>query len=57
MTVELTLGALEDAYRAKKPKKELLRHSDRGSQYASSDYRSKLAAYKMKASMSRKGNC
>lgn len=57
MTVELVLGALDDAYAAEKPKKRLLHHSDRGSQYASTDYRNKLASYKMKASMSRKGNC
>jgi transposase InsO family protein len=37
--------------------KELVAHSDRGSQYASQDYRKKLAAHKITASMSRKGNC
>jgi transposase InsO family protein len=57
MTTDLVLGALQDAYTAKKPKKGLLHHSDRGSQYASDDYRKQLKAYKMKASMSRKGNC
>lgn len=57
MTVELVLGALDDAYTAKKPPKGLIHHSDRGSQYASHDYREKLASYKMCASMSRKGNC
>ncbi len=57
MTTELVLGALEDAYEAKRPKKGLLHHSDRGSQYASDVYRQQLKAYKMIASMSRKGNC
>ncbi|MEF3302001.1 IS3 family transposase [Paenibacillus sp. GYB003] len=57
MTAELVLQALEDAYKAKKPKKGLIHHSDRGSQYASADYRSKLESYNMTASMSRKGNC
>nr|WP_282943344.1 IS3 family transposase [Paenibacillus sp. RC67] len=57
MTTELVIGALEDAYVAKKPQKGLLHHSDRGSQYASEDYRNKLSEYKMIASMSRKGNC
>jgi putative transposase len=57
MTTELVLGALEDAYKAKKPKKGLLHHSDRGSQYASKEYRAKLVTCKMTASMSRKGNC
>lgn len=57
MTSDLVLGALGDAYAAKKPKKGLLHHSDRGSQYASDDYRKRLKDYKMVASMSRKGNC
>lgn len=57
MTKELVLGALEDAHDSQKPKKGLLHHSDRGSQYASEDYREQLHTYKMKASMSRKGNC
>lgn len=57
MTTDLVLGALDDAYKAKKPKKGLIHHSDRGSQYASADYRERLAVYKMTASMSRKGNC
>lgn len=57
MTTDLVLDALKNAYAAKKPKKGLIHHSDRGSQYASADYRKQLAAYKMKASMSRKGNC
>lgn len=57
MTVELVIGALEDAYKAKKPKKGLIHHSDRGSQYASAEYRKKLDSYNMLASMNRKGNC
>ncbi len=57
MTTELVLGALDDAYEAKKPKSNLIHHSDRGTQYASADYRNQLVKYKMTASMSRKGNC
>lgn len=57
MTTDLVLGALDDAYQAKKPKKGLIHHSDRGTQYASMDYRKQLKKYKMTASMSRKGNC
>jgi Transposase and inactivated derivatives len=57
MTVDLVLGALDDAYEAKKPPEGLLHHSDRGSQYTSEDYRKQLETYKMEASMSRKGNC
>lgn len=33
MTTDLVLGALDDAYKAKKPRKGLIHHSDRGSQY------------------------
>lgn len=57
MTTDLVLGALEDAYASKKPKKGIIHHSDRGTQYASNEYRHKLDSFKMKASMSRKGNC
>jgi len=57
MTTDLVLGALQDAYEAKKPETGLLHHSDRGSQYASNEYRKQVEAYKMEASMSRKGNC
>ncbi|GAB2715383.1 hypothetical protein GCM10027018_24880 [Paenibacillus thermoaerophilus] len=57
MTTDLVLGALEDAYAKKKPPEGLLHHSDRGSQYASEDYRKKLESYHMRASMSRRGNC
>ena len=57
MTIDLTLDALNMAYAAKKPPKGLIHHSDRGSQYAAKDYRAQLERYKMKPSMSRKGNC
>lgn len=57
MTTDLVLAALDQAYKAQKPPEGLIHHSDRGSQYASEDYRSRLHKYKMKASMSRKGNC
>lgn len=57
MTTDLVLGALDDAYKAKRPQKGLIHHSDQGSQYASADYHKRLKKYRMKASMSRKGNC
>lgn len=57
MTTDLTLDALQMAYAAKKPSKGLIHHSDRGSQYAAKDYREQLERFKMKPSMSRKGNC
>jgi putative transposase len=57
MTKELCLKALDQAYYLQNPKEHLLHHSDRGSQYASSDYQGRLREFRMKGSMSRKGNC
>jgi transposase InsO family protein len=57
MTVDLVLSALDKAYEDKKPPAGLLIHSDRGSQYASKEYRERLQIYGMISSMSRKGNC
>jgi putative transposase len=57
MTVDLVLSALDKACEAMNPPAGLLHHSDRGSQYASKEYREKLQSYKMISSMSRKGNC
>jgi putative transposase len=57
MTTDLVLAALDQAYETHKPSEGLIHHSDRGSQYASEEYRTKLKQYHMKASMSRKGNC
>lgn len=57
MTTDLVMDALDQAYAAKKPEKGLIHHSDRGSQYASKEYREQLASYHIRASMSRKGNC
>ncbi|WP_182504057.1 DDE-type integrase/transposase/recombinase [Peribacillus huizhouensis] len=37
--------------------KDILLHSDQGYQYTSHNYKQLLIKYKMKASMSRKGNC
>jgi putative transposase len=53
----LVLGALDMALKARQPPQGLMHHSDRGSQYASSDYRQALAARGLQCSMSRKGNC
>lgn len=39
------------------PHSGLIFHSDRGSQYASGDFRSVLKEYRIAASMSRRGNC
>jgi len=56
MTTDLVLEALNQAYEAKKPR-GVIHHSDRGSQYASKEYREQLARLGIQPSMSRKGNC
>jgi putative transposase len=53
----LALEALQAALKARKPPPGLLHHSDRGSPYASADYRAKLRANCVRRSMSRKGDC
>ncbi|MDB5100506.1 MAG: putative integrase [Cyanobacteria bacterium RYN_339] len=53
----LALNALEMAVYNRKPGAGLVHHTDRGSQYASGDYRKALKGFGMVASMSRKGNC
>jgi transposase InsO family protein len=53
----LALDALERAVAARRPMAGILHHSDRGSTYASADYRGALADCGAVASMSRKGDC
>ena len=53
----LVLRALSMALTHRQPPAGLVFHSDRGVQYASGDYRRGLAAARLIASMSRKGNC
>lgn len=58
MRVELIMNALDMALGRQDVKDgELIAHSDRGSQYASDDYRRKIRLAGIIASMSRKGNC
>ena len=57
MKATLVTKALSMAYWRRKPGKGLIHHSDRGSQYAGSDYRKHLSLYGMICSMSRKGDC
>lgn len=57
MRTSLCTRALQMAFWRRKPAPGLLHHSDRGSQYASEDYRNQLKIMKMEQSMSRKGNC
>ena len=53
----LVLQALKLAAGRRVPNAGLTHHSDRGSQYASSDYRKALGDLDIVCSMSRKGNC
>jgi putative transposase len=53
----LALAALRTALRERRPSEGLVHHSDRGSTYASGDYRSALEAHGIACSMSRKGDC
>ena len=57
MPDELVLNALRNACHLDAPPPGTLFHSDRGSQYASDDFREALSALGMVASMRRKGNC
>ena len=57
ITSELVIEALNKAIRARKPAKGLIAHSDKGSQYASQDYRALLNEHGFIQSMSGKGNC
>ena len=57
ITRELTLAALTMALKRRRPPLGLLHHSDRGSQYASSDYRQALQQRGIVCSMSRRGDC
>ena len=54
---KLCLDALAMAVAARRPAPGLVHHSDRGSQYASHDYRRALEAQRIRCSMSRKGDC
>ena len=41
----------------RRPPRGLVHHSDRGSQYASAAYQTRLAQHGIQGSMSRRGNC
>ncbi|NYZ70464.1 IS3 family transposase, partial [Endozoicomonas sp. SM1973] len=57
MRSQLCLDALAMAWHCRLPAHGIIHHSDRGSQYASEEYRNQLKSYGMIQSMSRKGNC
>lgn len=53
----LAVKALEMAVAQRHPQASLIVHSDRGSQFASAQFREKLQKHQLLASMSRKANC
>jgi putative transposase len=57
MTAELTCKALQMALLRRGRPKNVIVHSDRGSQYCSTAYRNLIAKHQLIQSMSRKGNC
>lgn len=57
MRTELVMKALEMAIKQRNPAPGVIHHSDRGSQYASHEYRAALETAGMVCSMSRKGDC
>jgi putative transposase len=57
MPAELVGTALQMAICQRRPAPGLIVHSDRGSQYASQEYRNVLGRHGLIGSMSRKGNC
>ena len=57
MQSSLVTDALRMAWFRRAPEPGLVFHSDRGSQYCGHEFQSALKGYKMKSSMSRKGDC
>jgi putative transposase len=55
--MRLALDALKMAIDLRNPGPGLIHHSDRGSQYASLEYRAELGRHGIVCSMSRKGDC
>ena len=57
ITKDLVIEALNMAIKQRNPGRDLLLHSDRGSQYASYCYQVLLSQKGIRCSMSLKGNC
>ena len=57
ITKNLVSQSLFKAVAAERPGPGLIHHSDRGSQYCSYEYRRLMDQFRMRASMSRKGDC
>jgi transposase InsO family protein len=53
----LAIDAMKMALSFRRPERGMLHHSDRGIQYAASDFRRLLKSKKIECSMSRKGDC
>ena len=53
----LVLDTLDMALLRRKPKSEVLHHTDQGAVYTADEYREKLSDYRLTASMSRRANC
>ncbi|MDM3002523.1 IS3 family transposase [Citrobacter sp. CK188] len=57
MTKDIVLNALLMAVWRRNPRKQVLVHSDQGSQYTSHEWQSFLKSHGLEGSMSRRGNC
>lgn len=57
MTKDIVLNALLMAVWRRNPQKQVLVHSDQGSQYTSHEWQSFLKSHGLEGSMSRRGNC
>ncbi|EAA9553606.1 IS3 family transposase [Salmonella enterica subsp. enterica serovar Montevideo] len=57
MTKDIVLNALLMAVWRRNPQKQVLVHSDQGSQYTSLEWQSFLKSHGLEGSMSRRGNC
>ena len=54
---DLVIKALDHAWEQRGKPKQVMFHSDQGSQYGSRKFRQRLWRYRIKQSMSRRGNC
>ena len=54
---DIVLNALLMAVWRRQPKKQVMIHSDQGSQYTSHDWQTFLKTHGLQGSMSRRGNC
>ncbi|EPU1180055.1 TPA: IS3 family transposase, partial [Klebsiella pneumoniae] len=57
MTKDIVLNALLMAVWRRNPEKQVLVHSDQGSQYTSHEWQSFVKSHGLEGSMSRRGNC